>query len=385
MLNGFKERLNAPAPNGKNSWSFVFLADVASASEESINLMSNTVAVQSTTPTGTPPQGFAAAAEAAKPAQDTMSILNSLRAMAANSTPANSTVPLGNPAQGSSNNVSFPQTAFPQNVPSVIPVTSMQPNIPAVNAPTPVNNGVFSYPGGSMPQNLFSGGQQSQPAPMPVMPQNNVAVPDTLQQQLQILAALRAQGIPQEQWPGLLAALMASAGASTTTNQMPPANIGAGAGAGAGAGSGGRDDSSRDRNGYDQYMRSPPGRYRGRSRSRSPGFERRRESPQPRRRDSPVYGEYSGNRNGDRNDYGRRGGAARGNDRGNGRGNAHRQRSPDRFRRSPSPRRTEYTLPAPGPKWVEYDHSLPKGHIKGKNPTSWHQIMDVKLISTCSL
>ena len=328
--------------------------------------MSQTVAVQSTTPTGTPPQGFAASVEAAKPAQDILSTLNNLRALAANSTPANSTIPLGNPPQASSSNVSFPQTAFQQNVPSVIPVTSMQnsmqPGVQAVNAPTPINNGVFSYPGGGvLPQNLFPSGQPSQPAPMPMMPQNNVAaVPDSLQQQLQILAAFRQQGIPQEQWAALLGAFMASAGTSAAANQVQPTNVG--------GGSGGRDDASRDRNGFEQYMRSPPGRYRGRSRSRSPGWERRRESPQPRRRDSPVYGEYGGNRNGDRGDYSRRGGATRGNDRGNGRGNAYRQRSPDRFRRSPSPRRTEHVLPAPGPKWVEYDHNLPKGHIKGKPP-----------------
>ena len=325
-----------------------------------VNLIFHTVAVQSTTPNGTPPRGFASPMETAKPAQDTLSILNSLRAMAANGTPANATVPLGNPTQGSSSNVSFPQTAFQQNVPSVIPpVSTMQPGVQAVNAPTPVNNGVFSYPGGGLPQNLFPNGQASQPAPMPVMPQNNVpAVPDMLQQQLQILAALRAQGIPQEQWPGLLSALMASAGASTAVNQIQPM-INGGAGTG-----GGRDDQSRDRNGFDQYMRSPPGRYRGRSRSRSPGWERRRESPQPRRRDSPVYGEYGGNRNGDA-DYNRRGGATRGSDRGNGKANPYRQRSPDRFRRSASPRRTDHVLPAPGPKWIDYDPTLPKGHIKG--------------------
>ena len=121
----------------------------------------------------------------------------------------------------------------------------------------------------------------------------------------------------------------------------------------------GQVDSLRDRNGYDQYVRSPPGR-RDRSRSRSPrGWDRRRDgSPNGRRRDSPVYGEYNGHRNDRGGDHDRRGG------RGGGRGNAYRQRSPDR-RRSPSPQR-DHDLPPPGPKWVEYDSSLPKNHIKGK-------------------
>ena len=189
-------------------------------------------------------------------------------------------------------------------------------------------------------------------------PQSNTAgMSDQLKQQLEILSMLKAQGIPQQDWPGLLAALMATANSAQAgnTGAMPaPTNVGTG-----------NIDVSRDRNGYDRHARSPQGGRRERSRSRSPrGWDRRRDnSPHGRRRDSPVYGEYGGNRNSERGgDYDRRGG------RGGGRGSSYRQRSPPR-RRSPSPARQDHTLPPPGPKWVEYDHSLPKGHIKGNDLT----------------
>ena len=329
------------------------------------------VAARSTTPTGTPPQNLQALAgnaTAAGPPQDTNSILANLQALAnLSKTNTSAAAPTGVPVQNANpNNVSFPQAqaaaAFPQNVQSAVnPVSSMQPAPQAVNAPTPVNNGVYSY-GGGFPQNLFSAGQANQNPhqPQSAMPQNNGGG-DALQQQLQILQALKAQGIPESQWPALLSVLMASTNPVAAANQAQPTSIG-----------GGRDDMSRDqRNGYDQYVRSPPGqRYgdRPRSRSRSPrGWDRRRDdSPRRNRRDSPVYGEYGngGNRDRDRDrDHGgRRGGRGDHENRG---GRRNRGRSPDRFRRSPSPGRRDYDLPPPGPKWVEYDPNLAKGKIKG--------------------
>ncbi|MCJ1333304.1 hypothetical protein MMC10_009998 [Thelotrema lepadinum] len=345
MLNTFKEKLNAPN------------------------------AGQSTTPTGSPPQnvtaltgntnnpmGIATAAASAGQPQDTNSILANLQALAKLSN-TNAPAPAGVPNQSTnSNNVSYPQAAFPQNVQSAVnPVSSMQPAPQAVNAPTPVSNGVYSY-GGGFPQNLFPAGQantintQQQPA----IPQNGAGggAPDALQQQLSILQALKVQGIPESQWPALLSVLMASTNPVAAANQAQPTGIG-----------GGRDDSSRDhRNGYDQYnVRSPTGgRYgdRPRSRSRSPrGWDRRRDdSPRRNRRDSPVYGEYSGgNRDRDRDHGGRRGGRGDHDNRG---GRRNRGRSPDRFRRSQSPRRDYELPPPPAQKWVEYDPSVPKGKIK---------------------
>ena len=205
---------------------------------------------------------------------------------------------------------------------------------------------------------------------MNMMPQNSApGMPDQLQQQLQILSALKAQGIPQEQWPALLSVLMnnSNAQAAALGSALPvPTNIGTG-----------QVDSSRDRNGYDQYMRSPPGGRRERSRSRSPNrWDRRRDdSPPGRRRDSPVYGEYSGNRNDRGGDFDRRGG------RGGGRGNAYRQRSPQRSRRSPSPRRDD-ELPQPGPRWIQHDPNLPKGSIKGtRSQRPFVKVLAVRLLT----
>ena len=370
MLNGFKERLNAP--NGKTPQSASIdrqCAGKTNFGDGSSNTFVS-VAAQSTTPTGTPPQVSSAllgsahpgAAAAAAAPQDTSSILANLQALA-NLSKNNSAGPAGVPGQNAhTSNVSFPQAAFPQNVQSAVnPASSMQPAPQAVSAPTPVNNGVYSY-GGGFPQNLFPSGQANQAPQQPAMPQNGAGggAPDALQQQLSILSALKQQGIPESQWPALLSVLMAGANPVAAANQAQPTNVG-----------GGRDDASRDhRNGYDQYVRSPPGgRYgdRARSRSRSPrGWDRRRDnSPRRGRRDSPVYGEYGAGRDRDHDrdrDHGRKGG--RGGDRQN-RGDRFNRRSPDRFRRSPSPRHDQ--LPAPGPKWVEYDNTLPKGTIKGES------------------
>ena len=242
-------------------------------------------------------------------------------------------------------------SAFQQNMPSSVNSAPPVPQAsPAVNVPGAMN-GTNPFAGlmSSVPnfaQNIMASGQTMQPNP--VMPANTS--PAALQTQVQLLQMLQAQGVPQEQWAALLQVLMSAgaAGSVQTAAAQPswPQNGGYV-----------RDDQSRDRNGYgDQFsMRSPSGRYRDhRSRSRSPGgYGRRRDSP-PRRRDSPIYGEYG--RDG-------RGGSRR---QGGGR-SEYRQRSPqDRYRRSDSPRRHEQALPPPGPKRVEYDSTLPPNHIKGR-------------------
>jgi protein NRD1 len=177
--------------------------------------------------------------------------------------------------------------------------------------------------------------------------------PDALQQQLQLLQLLAAQGIPQEQWATALQLLSFSSAANmgnVAAGQVPGFNLGA---QNVNAWGGRADSQSRDfdRDRERDYMRSPPGGYR--RRSRSPGWDRRRDVSPPRRRDSPVYGEYHGDSPGRRGDpRGRR-------------GNDYRQRSPPgRRRRSPSPRK-DPNLPPPGPKLVEWDYSIGQGNIKG--------------------
>ena len=221
-----------------------------------------------------------------------------------------------------------------------------------MNAPTPVNGGIMSY-GGGVPQSLY----QANPLPQPMVPQSNQSLPgadSALQQQLQILAALKAQGIPEQQWPALLSVLMASQ------------NNGGGSVAAAAAAAipqqqnnlyGGQNGASRDSSGFDQYVRSPPGRYRRDSRSRSPLRDRQRNVSPSGRRGSPVYGDYGGDRGGD--ERGRRGRGGRGN----------RQRSPDRHRRSPSPNQAQNQNQGSGPKverLIEFDPSMGAGMIRGE-------------------
>ncbi|KAL2050933.1 hypothetical protein ABVK25_008831 [Lepraria finkii] len=319
MLSGFKQRLTAPTPNDPRS----------------------------TTPTATPPMDFISlnhpnANAGTGAAADTSKILKALADMAKTNTQA-----AGMPSQANTSTVPNLQNAYLQNMPSSVNSTpSVPPATQAVNVPGAMN-GANPFAGlmSSVPnfaqnigQTIPSGQTNMQANPtVPTGP-----TPAALQQQVQLLSMLQAQGVPQDQWAPLLQVLMQAGAAGGAPN----------AAAQSGYGGYGRDDPSRDRNGYnDQYnMRSPSGRYRDRSRSRSPGgYGRRRDSP-PRRRDSPTYGDYG------------RGGPRR---QGQGGGRDYRQRSPqDRYRRSDSPRRQEQTLPPPGPKRVEYDHALPPNHIK---------------------
>lgn len=249
------------------------------------------------------------------------------------------------------------------------PPSSLPPVIQAVSVPGAT--GVLPFAGlSSAPNypaaNLPMGQSSMQSAPMMSQaPGPGLVTPEAFQQPLQILQALHAQGVPQDQWATVLSVLMSSGAAAPAPNpNFPPQQPNWQQN---GAAYAPRDEASRDRNGYnDQYMRSPPGRHRNRSRSRSPAsWDRRREATPPRRRDSPVYGDYDGDgsgRNSGRGNFGRP-------NRGNGAGNDYRQRSPtqDRFRRSASPRRPDSVLPVPGPKWMEYDRTMAEGTIKGKS------------------
>lgn len=226
----------------------------------------------------------------------------------------------------------------------------------AMNNPLAALGALASNPAMPQPQS-----QSQTPNPMAsaqnplaaMLPQAaTAAMPDgnALGQQLQLLQLLAAQGIPQDQWGTALQLF-------SMTNNMGGANAGQMPGFGAmpGQGAGGwghgdaqsRDDRDRD------YVRSPPGGYRRRSRSPG-GWDRRRTASPPRRRDSPVYGEYHGDSPGRRGDARGR----RGND-------GYRQRSPPgRRRRSPSPQHKDPNLPPPGPKLIEWDYSIGQGYIK---------------------
>ncbi|KAI4284328.1 MAG: hypothetical protein L6R38_001483 [Xanthoria sp. 2 TBL-2021] len=336
MLSSFKEKLDAPAHG-----------------------------VKSTTPLGSPPKDFIPLTNGSEqpvnsgghangaPPADTSAILKALADMAKTNT--------GTPVQASASNVTNFQNSFPQNVPAPVnQAPSVPPASRAVGVVPGVNGGATPFVGsgsasGNFPPNLPLQPPNVQlPAPMPIQGNGAPAMTPEVQQQLEILKALQAQGVPQDQWATVLSVVMAQAGGAMPNQQAAPPQHGW-------QQAGGYGDQSRDRNGFDKpSLRSPSGRFRNaRSRSRSPvAWDRRNASP-PHRRDSPVYGEYARDaHNNDRGGFGR-------SDRGRG-GNQFRQRSPDRNRRSPSPRRASHErgLPPPGPKMVEYDPNLRQGTIK---------------------
>ena len=308
---------------------------------------------RTTTPTGSPPKDFIPLNEtngniaaAGAPRADTSQILKALADMAK----TNTTAAPGMPSQASPINVPNLQNAYQQHMnSSVNPATSAAHYVQPVNVPgaaigaNPFAGLMSSASNFGLNQGM-PGGQQANVQAPPVMPQGTT--PEALQQQVQLIQMLQAQGVPQDQWATVLQVLMAAGtvgGGASSTPAQPSWQQ-----------NGGRDDSSRDRNGYDNSynMRSPSGRYRShRSRSRSPsGYSRRREPTPPRRRDSPSYGDYgrggrSGRQERSRNEY--------------------RQRSPAApYRRSDSPR--EQVLPPPGPRNLQYDLTLAPNHIKGK-------------------
>lgn len=356
MLSSFKEKLNAPIANGKTPQRTSIAHPVRPMRLVS-NMLLFFLAMTSTTPEGTPPKDFIPLnpqpAPTAAPPQDTSAILKALADMAK----TNTAIP-GNPAQASSDNVANGQNTFPQNLPLVNANSNLPPN-QAVGAPgAPPFGGTSNDPSSSQnPASMFNAPPNMQAGTM--LPAG--MTPETFQQQVQILQFLTAQGVPQEQWGPILAAVtnggsggtgstgMSNPFAAQQPNWQQAQNFG------------GASTMSRDRNGYnDQGMRSPSGRNRHpRSRSRSPrGWDGRRDVSPPRRRDSPVYGDYRGDAGG-RNYISAPG-------RGRAQGDSYRRRSPDRFRRSPSPRQQGNGLPNPGPKWIEFDRSLGEGMIKGK-------------------
>ncbi|KKK16066.1 hypothetical protein P175DRAFT_0436733 [Aspergillus ochraceoroseus IBT 24754] len=358
MLASFKEKLNAPPSHN----------------------------IESTTPEGSPapnhvplgglqqqlPTNGAAAAAPTQATPDTSSILKALADMAKQNTAAPAAPAMAaqtNPlsALGQQSTVSQPVSS------SVDQASQSQSGQAGVNpygamtAPFAALSNVAQNPALVQPQS-----QSHTPNPLTaaqnplaaLLPQATAApaqppslAPDALQQQLQLLQLLAAQGIPQDQWATALQILsLSGAGAGGMPNvnagqtpgfNLPGQNVNAW---GAHPDSQSR-DFDRDRERDREFMRSPPGGYR--RRSRSPGWDRRREASPPRRRDSPVYGEYHGD------SPGRRGADPRGR-----RGNEYRQRSPPgRRRRSPSPRK-DPALPPPGPKFLEWDYSIGQGNIK---------------------
>lgn len=246
------------------------------------------------------------------------------------------------------NNPAQHVAAMNQTVPFP-PIPPPPVNIPAAAAfaqqSQASSNGVQNF--ASNQTNPFAGGVP------PIVPP--ASLDPGVQKQLMLIKALSDQGYPPDQIAVIIAA-MGNQGppipGSGGIPPPPPQFTAQNQNATAQNGWGSRPDESRDRNGYHEAVRSPPGgRFRRRSRSPSPARAwNSRDSPSSRRRDEPNY-DY------DRDSPGRN----RGDDRGRGRGrdNGYRQRSPPR-RRSPTPPRNEAVK-----KWVSYDDKIGKGNIKG--------------------
>ncbi|TVY55540.1 Rpb7-binding protein seb1 [Lachnellula cervina] len=333
MLNDFKEKLTASMQN------------------------------ESTTPPGSPPADLqrafgstmhpGAPATPAAPATATSapSILQALASLARQnaSTSADNSYSVSNThhngAPAANQTVPFPHVPQPVNVPAA----SFASQPPYQGA----SNGAYaqSFASNQTNPNTFAA------APPVVQPGG---LDPALQQQILLVKALADQGLTTEQ---IQAVLAVGAGglpqapqpfAAQQQSQNQNQNVQSGWNGAAAS----RPDDSRDYNGYHdrEAVRSPPNRYRQRSRSRSP--PRAWNSPASRRRDESNTYDFDRNspaRN--RGDERGRGGAGRG---GAARGNDYRQRSPARRGRSPSPPRSR----GAGQKWIDHDSSIPKGSIK---------------------
>ncbi|KAJ5105113.1 hypothetical protein NUU61_002460 [Penicillium alfredii] len=321
MLASFKEKLNAPQ------------------------------AIESTTPEGSPAPHLNPLGVPQQPANPQQPRIHQSSAPAAPAAPAITQPAAPQPVSSADTTSQAPSNPNPYAVGGAManPFAALGvAQNPALTQPP--SQGQTPNPLASAPNPLAAMLPQAAAQPTPAMPD-----PNALSQQFQLLQMLAAQGIPQEQWGTALQIL------SMTNNNMSGMNAGPlpgfGAMPGQGVGGWGRPDSQTrdDRDRERDYPRSPPGGYR--RRSRSPGWDRRRTASPPRRRDSPVYGEYHAD------SPGRRGGDPR--DTRGRRGNDYRQRSPPgRRRRSPSPARKDPNLPPPGPKLIEWDYSIGQGNIK---------------------
>ena len=269
MISSFKDKLNAPAVKSKTPF-------VSGALSELVSNMS-CLDLHSTTPEGSPGPNFipyGAQQQQQQPPQqasngagaDTSSILKALADMAKQNTPAQSAqaAPAAPAAPAPANPLAAlnPQGVTPQ------PVSN---SVDQASQPASSQAGVNPYVAGAMAANPFAAlgnmaqnpamvqpQSQSQTPPnlmaaaqnplAALLPQSTAAPaqptpalgPDALQQQLQLLQLLAAQGIPQDQWATALQILTLS-NATNMANMpgQPAAGFGGRAVVGRGKAAGG--------------------------------------------------------------------------------------------------------------------------------------------------
>lgn len=339
MIESFKERLNAPPST--------YTPAVMSRRSR----CSNSLVETSTTPPGSPPANLAAALQGkaahavppTAPIQNGQSILDALANIARQNTtapPTSSSVP----APAAPYTAPPPAAGPPQPVSSIIPPQSQVPpqttypptSQPAVNLPPSLPFPMPQIPGmpgaaPNVPNTQFPGA--------PAAPGGGGALDPNTQQQILLIKALAESGVPFDKIPALIQSMTSGTGAGATPPQAPasapPTSYPPGQPSWGGQGS--KPDGGRDW--YNDSVRSP-GRYRDRSRSKSPdrGWGAR---------GSPRSGR-------DRSDYGRNSPSSRGRD--------DDRRNGDYRTRSPPRRRGQ--SPPSGEKWTDYDPNLPSGTIK---------------------
>ncbi|KAI1781059.1 hypothetical protein F4818DRAFT_397671 [Hypoxylon cercidicola] len=316
---------------------------------------------ESTTPIGSPPPGPGLPGlPESKPAMEAPNaIMEALANIARQNVPA-APVSNGVPASTNTYNALPAQTSTPQLPTQAL--SQSQPHL-AYSAPQqPV-----TLPG--MPYPFPQAGQVQAHTPVPPVTASNqplgfpgvapgtsapaTAVDPNFQQQVMLIKLLADQGVPFDKIPGILASMQGSGVAPPapipTATPAAALPVGQPSYAGSWGQPGFRPDESRD-HGF-QQVRSP-NRHRNRSRSRSPPRHwGSRDSP--RGRSEREYGGYGRNSPGlghmEDRDF-----RARGAD--------YRQRSPGRRGRSPSSQQ-DFPQP-PAEKWVDYDRTIPQGHIK---------------------
>lgn len=315
----------------------------------------------STTPEGSPPPDLHRTLGLQQPTAPALApAASSILEALANISRQNASGPAVNasPQKDSSYNVSN----APSNPAQQAAVMNQTLSFPPI--PPPVNLPAAAFPpqpqGSNNAQNFASNHTNPFAIPSIVPPAN---MDPKFQQQLMLIKVLTDQGVPADQIPAILAAMMNSqappliggAGGGIPPPPPPPLPFTQNQNQNSQNGWGARPEESRDRNGYHEPVRSPQDRYGGRrSRSRSPPRAwNARDSPASRRREDPNY-DY------DRDSPGRNRGDDRG--RGRGRGNEYRQRSPPRRVRSPSP---PPRVNGSGKKWIGHDDSIGQGKIKG--------------------
>ncbi len=188
----------------------------------------------------------------------------------------------------------------------------------------------------------------------PVVPPT--AFDPAVQQQLMLIKALSDQGFTPDRIAGVIAAMGQGLPVPGAGGLPPPPFAAQNQNAIAQNAWGVKSEESRDYNGFDEAVRSPQGRFRRRSRSRSPKQEwNARDSPGSRRRQEQNF-DY------DRASPGHhRGGEERGRAGRGGRGNDYRQRSPQRRGQSTTPPRSSNSAQ----KWIGHDATIARGSIKG--------------------